>query len=336
MKTDKAINAKAYVVNEDGRPNVALRDFTENKEFKIKIKNMSNEDMTFKLSNPFGVLSNSLLYGLYINIKEAKIDGANVEFDKNEVTVGANEEAEVSVVLNIDENVPQNIFLEGFIKIEELENKTPSMTVPFIGFYGKWDEVRVLDAPIWDEQTYYGVTCLTDEFGYYLGYAGFDYNLLLPKILPDMISISPNADGLFDNVQPNLTFLRNAKEFKVELIDETRNVLRELSYDINIRKNLGTQYTPAYMNPNWLWDGMLYDMFGTPQVASEGQYYLRFKSKVDYTGAKWQEVEMPVKVDLTVPEVKVNATKREGNVFNFDFTGSKDNVGIYGYIVFRD
>ncbi|MCX7950423.1 MAG: Fn3-like domain-containing protein [Clostridiales bacterium] len=335
IKTDKAINAKAYVVNGDGKPNIALKDFTGNKEFTIKIKNISNDELTFKLSNPFGVLSNSIIKGMFIDIKETKVNGASLQFENNEVTVKGNEEAEVKVILNVDNTVPQNIFLEGFIKIEEKENKTPAMTIPFIGFYGKWDEVRVLDSPIWEDDSYYGVACLTDKNGYYLGYVGFDFNTLMPIVSPDMISISPNGDGLFDNVQPNLTFLRNAKEFRVELLDENKNVLRELSYDVNIRKNLGTQYTPAYMNPNWVWDGTLYDVLGNQSVAKEGQYYLRFKSRVDYEGAKWQEVEMPVKVDLTAPEVKVDATKKEGNVFNFNFEGSKDNVGIYGYLIIR-
>lgn len=90
IKTDKAINAKAYVVNSDGKANIALKDFTGNKEFTVIIKNISNEDLTFKLSNPFGVLSNRVISGLFLDIKEAKVNGATLQLENEEVTVKAN------------------------------------------------------------------------------------------------------------------------------------------------------------------------------------------------------------------------------------------------------
>jgi len=331
IQIDKALSTKAYVVGEDGKAVISLKDFEGNRTFKIKVTNFGTEALTFNVRDKYGVMTN-FKYGPYIYPYAMPLTGAALTFSQNEITVDPGETKEIEVTVQIPETTSKNIFVEGFITLESENN--PTLTIPYVGFYGKWDEPRILDSPMWEADTYYGETALIDGEGYYLGQVGVD-NYGGPIIDPEKISISTNEDAMFRSLLPVLSFLRNAKEFKLQILDENKNLLREVATDINIRKNYASSSTRK-ISGNWLWDGMLYDVKGNFYPAKEGNYILRAMAKVDYKDAKWQELLIPFKVDNTYPTLSVKAKKIDGNLFEFDFTGSKDNVGIYQYVVFRN
>lgn len=334
IKIDKAIKTNVTVSGENGSAVVALKELGNTNTFKLKLTNLGQETYTFELSDKYGVLTNYQESG-FIYPNASVLNGAKVEFSEAEVTLAANETKEVTVTLTIPTDAQKDIFAEGFISLIEKDSKNPELVIPYMGFYGEWDKVRIFDAPIWDENTYYGQTTLVDLMGFYLGYEGFDEEYLMPIINADHISISPNGDLLYDSVTPLVSFLRNAKEFKVEVLDSNKNLLREISYDKNIRKNRGSEEFPAKFNYDWAWDGKLYDVEKNEYyVAPEGQYYIRLKGKVDFEGAEWTELTMPVKVDLTAPEINVLSGDKpqDLNKYTLEFEG-KDNLGVMAYLV---
>ncbi|MDO6355930.1 S8 family serine peptidase [Caloramator sp. CAR-1] len=331
IQIDKALSTKAYVVGEDGKAVISLKDFEGNRTFKIKVTNFGTEALTFNVSDKYGVMTN-FKSNSYIYPYAMPLTGAALTFSQNEITVDPGETKEIEVTVKIPETTSKNIFVEGFITLESANN--PTLTIPYVGFYGKWDEPRILDSPMWEADTYYGEAALIDGEGYYLGQVGVD-NYGHPIIDPEKISISTNEDAMFRSLLPVLSFLRNAKEFKLQILDENKNLLREIATDIFIRKNYASSSTRK-IYANWLWDGMLYDGKGNFYPAKEGNYILRAMAKVDYMDAKWQELLIPFKIDNTYPALSVKAKKIDGNLFEFDFTGSQDNVGIYQYVVFRN
>jgi lactocepin len=334
IKVDKAIRTNVTVSTEGGRAVAALKEVSNQTTFKLKLTNFGQETYTFNLVDKYGVLTtyqrNGLLYP-----NAMKLTGASISFSENEVTVAPNETKEVTVTLNVPESAPSNIFVEGFISLIEKDSKNPELVMPYMGFYGEWDKVRIFDAPMWDENSYYAQTTLVDSIGFYLGVDGYNEEYGMPIINPKYIAISPNGDSMFDGVMPLVSFLRNAKEFKIEVLDSNKNVLRTISYDKNIRKNRVSEEFPAKYNFDWVWDGMLYDEEKDEYfVAPEGQYFIRLLGKVDFEGAEWTELTMPVKVDLTQPEVEVlSGDKPTGlNKYDLEFEGN-DNLGIMYYLV---
>ena len=156
---------------------------------------------------------------------------------------------------------------------------------------------------MWDEYTYYGYTGMAGEMNgdlYFLG------NIASENPDPGTIAISPNGDGIFDYVQPVLSFLRNAKELRINVVDSNGNVVREISQEEYIRKNVA-ETSKARISDSWIWDGKIFNPInGKFEVAPDGQYYMRFESRIDYPNARTQVLEMPVKVDTIPPEVYIN------------------------------
>ncbi|HHW57149.1 MAG TPA: S8 family serine peptidase [Clostridia bacterium] len=302
IQIDKAIKTPVTITDANGKAGIALGSIGNSATFTLTLKNHSNSDVTYTLKDEYGVLTDYVLWGF--NFAETTtLTGATVKFDKDTVTVPANGQQTVNVTLIIPQNAPQNIFAEGFLSFIPQDNNLPKLSVPYTAFYGSWDELRVIDSPLWEDDTYYGLTGMAGIINnelYFLGNLG--------GRIPDSstIAISPNNDGVFDYGQPVLSFLRNAREFKVSVVDEKGNVIREISQEEYLRKNVA-ETSKARISDSWVWDGKAFNpATGQFGVVPDGQYYMRFESKIDYPNARTQVLEMPVKVDTILPEVMIN------------------------------
>ena len=162
--------------------------------------------------------------------------------------------------------------------------------------------------------------------------------LNLRSIDPSKIAFSPNKDNSNDIVITELYQLRSVKNIKVDIFDANKNVIRTLENGINVRKNLlpNSMVMGYFMGimgtPNYFWDGTLYDSStGKYITAPEGQYNIRITSKADMLNAKEQIIEMPVKIDVTAPEVKIISKSLVGDstcLVQWTETDNIDGVGI--------
>ncbi|EIW00114.1 S8 family serine peptidase [Thermoanaerobacter siderophilus] len=302
IQIDKAIKTPVTITDANGKAGIALGSIGNSATFTLTLKNHSNSDVTYTLKDEYGVLTDYVLWGF--NFAETTtLTGATVKFDKDTVTVPANGQATVNVTLIIPQNAPQNIFAEGFLSFIPEDSNLPKLSVPYTAFYGSWDEPRIIDSPLWEDDTYYGLTgmagVITNEL-YFLGNLGSE----TPD--PSTIAISPNNDGVFDYVQPVLSFLRNARGLKVSVVDSNGNVIREISQEEYLRKNVA-ETSKAQISDSWIWDGKAFNpATGEFEAVPDGQYYMRFESKIDYPNARTQVLQMPVKVDTILPEVMIN------------------------------
>ncbi|KHO61723.1 peptidase S8 [Thermoanaerobacter sp. YS13] len=341
IQIDKAIKTPVTITDTNGKAGIALGSIGNSATFTLTLKNHSNSDVTYTLRDEYGVLTDYVLWGF--NFAETTtLTGGTVKFDKDTVTVPAKGQQTVDVTLIIPQNAPQNIFAEGFLSFIPEDSNLPKLSVPYTAFYGSWDEPRIIDSPLWEDDTYYGLTGVAGVINNELYFLG---NLGSKTPDPSTIAISPNNDGVFDFVQPVLSFMRNAREFKVSVVDEKGSVIREISQEEYLRKNVA-ETSKAQISDSWIWNGKAFNpATGQFEVVPDGQYYMRFESKIDYPNARTQVLEMPVKVDTMPPDVLLNVDYIDQNGYlkadyiskgkaTVAWAGSDKGSGIESYIIF--
>ncbi|MGP4079315.1 S8 family serine peptidase [Pseudalkalibacillus sp. R45] len=259
----------------------------------------------------------------------------NVSVDAPEtVTVPAGESVEIQVSIDLtDARIPgynedgspnedgfdlkEDIFIEGFVRLEDVDGEEANLVVPYLGFYGDWDRPSIID----------GLNHIDDKFFYEFcwgnpcaglyhkpgkdGYLGWDpINGFEDAV--SKYAISPNGDGVYDIVTPMVTFLRNASDVQYNILDEDKNKIRTLRNEKNVRKHYASCFCrrdTGYLAERG-WDGKV-----NGEVVPDGKYYFEIKARVDmkHREADWQSKKIPFVVDTIQPEVSADydiATKK--------------------------
>ncbi|MGL4731136.1 MAG: S8 family serine peptidase [Clostridium sp.] len=327
VQVEDAVRNRVTVTN-NGQAAVALKEIKGNKAtFTLELKNYGSENIEYEIESLGGVITQdeNTKYGEMIRDRVLDEDDANLSFSKDEITVPAKGTAKVDVTLNIGSGLSKDRYLEGFIRLEAEDEKAPSLSIPYMGFYGEWDKESITTNNIWDENKHVLVQILkaTGEYpamlvenlaltnvnneASILGIVGNNEDGSM-KVDENTIAISPNADSVNDVVYPGLYLMRNAKNISVEILDENGNMVRNLGSTVDYRKKiigLETGKAPALMN-ELSWDGKVFDKAKGQYVnVKDGKYTYRIKSKIDFKDAKEQVINMPVKVDTVGPNVEV-------------------------------
>ena len=71
-----------------------------------------------------------------------------------------------------------------------------------------------------------------------LGIYGGDTEEDLYSINPDLIAFSPNGDIYNELIIPNVYFLRNAKELRVDVLNANKELVTTVGRKYNVRKEL--------------------------------------------------------------------------------------------------
>ncbi|WP_051931979.1 S8 family serine peptidase [Clostridium sp. KNHs214] len=331
-----AVNNGVTVKDDRGNAAVALKEIGKTKTFALNLKNYKDKPITFNLSDMGGVLTEQKVPFTSNMSYDVKIKDAKVTFDNSTITVPANGALKVNVTINLPDNLPEESFVEGFIKLKSNEPKdNPDLVVPYIGFYGDWSKQDIIDKPIWDKDNYLGGTRMLTlgEDGntlYYLGVTGKDEEGN-PIIEEDKIAISPNGDNQNDNIYPFLTFLRNAKSMEIKLLDKDKKLVRQLATSNHIRKNVISDPNDSGYREDmdWMWDGKIYDpSTGKMGVVKDGQYYIDYVTKVDIDNAKEKHFQIPLKIDTVAPTIEViSATKSNDSSYKLQWKVSDELSG---------
>ena len=336
IQTKEAIKNRVLVTDESGQATVSLKEIGNTTTFKLTLTNYSDKEEKYTVESLGEVLTAftpTMIGGDVISgymAFDTVLAGASISFDNNNVTVPANGTVDVNVTLNVEEGTVTNNFVEGFIKFIAENEETPSLVVPYMGYYGDWSANTIIDGVVWDQESVtispsFAATEVLGDYNY-AGYVGRDEagNVIID---PDKIAISPNEDGLGDDFFPALYFLRNAKEVAVDLLDENGSVIaKNITSGLDFRKKVfsSTGGTSASVYSNILWDGKVYNKkTGNDEVVEEGQYYLNYKAKVDGENTSYQEFIMPVKVDLTAIQTNLLSSIKSETInykleLNFD------------------
>lgn len=331
MNLQAAATTPAIVTDTStGVSKVNLKEMGRVETFRLKVSNFSDNPVAYKLSGTVTtdmVADGEILgeaQGIYragtIRPTKPYTGEFPISYTQNgapisSITVPANGTTEFDVTVDltnaidwmnnepIDSLFENGAFIEGFVTLKSADDTQPTIGIPYMGFYGEWDKAPIIDDNNYDQDAmpfYNYNTVLTwlntaEDMYYFLGY-DFDGN---PDA--DNISFSPNGDGRADHVRFLGTFLRNASEFEINILDSNGNVVRRLTKEYEIRKNFydagdGSMFTSL---DSWAWDGTI-----NYKKAPDGKYTYQIKAKIDYPNAEWQTVEFPVKVDTQAPGIQ--------------------------------
>lgn len=315
MQLHKALSTPVIVTEkETNEAKVALKEVTENEvTFELTAENYTDEAVTYEVSanaqtdqpvqNGPDLIVAPNMFGAMDLEGVATVDGETVKT----VEVPANGEKTLTVTLDLNEAdadlaeiFPNGYWLEGFVTLTDPQDVNPELHVPYVGFKGEWDSSPIFDTPEWDGDTYYGMTGAVTSLGKGdYGFLGEDVKT--GDIDPAKIAFSPNGNGVQDDAIMILSFLRNAKEVKFNVLDEDKEKVRTITTETDVRKNYydGGQAPMYSLSSSRAWDGKI-----NGKTAPEGQYYLEVEAVIDYEGASWQSLEIPVILDTTAPELE--------------------------------
>lgn len=327
MSLNSAVSTPVRVVNKDtNEAKVELRDFEEsNFEMTLKAINDSDKDVTYNVNVD---VMTDYIYPISpdveLNLLGARWLAADIEGPET-ITVPANgcKEFTVKVDFSKDEEKYRNMFVEGFVTLTEATDTHPTLNVPYVGFYGKWDEPAILD----------GMYLIDEEGKSYFEASGMIYaNLFGDAYYYDEVNMSPGtlAGMLFGtgNVIPYLSFMRNAEKVKYNILDKDGNLLRTMYSEDYVYKNYinGGRRGPGRLVFNAAWYG---DVNG--EVLSDGNYFYEIAAKIHYNDAEWQSKKIPVCIDTTPPEIdKVEYNSETGKL---TWEAKDDGSGLLGFLI---
>lgn len=316
-----ATTSGAIVVNPDtNETKVNLKEIGNLSSFQVTIDNFAGGETTYRISVPVLTeissngenwpTSNEVSTSDGSPVYDVQLNGESV----SEVTVTTGGSVTLDVTINLEDAIdwwngaPLNdvyangTFVDGFVIFDDVNDDAPQLSIPFVGFYGDWDQAPIMDVDIYsideangvipfyaDEVTTTMTWRTTDGYSF-LGNTSEGYSY-------DAIAFSPDGDGVADTAMPIITFLRNAKYLEINILDEDKNVVRKLATDTDIRKNYHDYRYPMYTAyEHWQWDGKINN-----QLMTTGDYYYQVKAKIDYPGAEWQTTEFPIYIDVVDP-----------------------------------
>ena len=361
VNASAAITAGAYLsVEGSERPKAELGDSTQGSfSFTFTVHNYGDAEKSYTLSSSLlceDYFTDEAYPEMYFMAEtEHELDNAAVSFSASSVTVPAGGSAQVTVTIDltqadkdwIDTYFPSGNYVEGFVYLVGTNEVT--LSLPFLGFYGEWDDAPIFDTGYWYDN---GVWLETEELDevecnefyhiiwtslgsstndWILGYnpyTGATYDEEGNVIYdPANNVLSPNGDGVLDNITDYyLSLMRNAKMLYLTYTDAEGNVL-----DVEGLEDISkTMYISGYGSNipfvyNWYYDS-LYDLTDAEgnYLADGAEIYLTISGVIDYEGAEEQIMTtIPLYVDTTAPvlgEEITESTDEEGNYLTLTIT----------------
>ncbi|MEH6940170.1 S8 family serine peptidase [Bacillus sp. JJ664] len=340
MQIQNAINTPVIVTNRNAPLEqagaVALKEIGQNTSFKLSMEAFdtpkgknNSDDIEYNVyvdllkdkteTKQFDLDSDGQLDNQeYLSLSSERINGAKITVNDKIVTEKSGALVKIkpgqTKMLTVDVSLPdslnKNIFVEGFVRlvpVEKDQNKAVSLTMPYMGFYGNWDELRNIDAPAWEKDAFVGYTALWDDSSesYPLGFNGKTFDL-------NHIAYSKNFinNGIFGSFQA----LRNLDKVEVYIEDSTGNQVKYLGdfSEYNgepwkFRKNIMAYGDTKY--GAYQWD--MKDIAGN--YVPDGVYQYVMKTTLNYPNAKPQIVKMPITVDSVLPKITdIKITPKNG------------------------
>lgn len=385
VRADKAIMNDVFVTH-NKKSSIQLKDFKEDsKTFTVRLDNLSNTDRVFdietgkilcegvKVEKKLLLKPDKIKLGQFEDTFETEdvkvsvpveMKGAELTVSDKEITVPAKSNLEVSFTLktpkwNVDS---EGKFVEGFIYFKSKNEKEyPSLSIPYLGFKGDWQKGRIIDKPMWEQDSVYKHTTVvgiyaSDEHGNDIKYkilgvekdayqrkgknnSEYDEERLKKGYMVDPDKIAFSVGWLAANpkqVSLRMVALREVKDLEVAILNEKKEPIRIVSTSHNYRKQIhnviheSDWQARVFHRPNLLftWDGKIYDpKKGQMKLAPSGQYYYRVRAKVKDTD-DFEETLMPVKVDNTEPKAgKISQSiSKDGHGRDITFSVHDENA----------
>ena len=328
---------------DSSRPKAELGDGTDGWTFQVQLTNVSDAAHTYTLGGQ--ALSedvNFLLYTGHATNWTGK--GIDLIFSSDSVTVPAKSSATVTVTVTptaefasyAAEHTPQGTFIDGAVTFTSTDGQ-PSLTVPYLGFYGAEEEPTIFDSPVY-EKGKIGTSTMTF------------HRLTLGQLNPfdpeESMAISTNDRDLYiisrsteENARtyaiPATIMLRDVDKLTYTYTNETGEVVRSYEYG-SVPKSHSyfngrfTEVTTAeeHFDSTPIFKG--YDAAGNE--LPDGAYTLTIEGTSTDATPTTQQLTHVIRLDTQAPVVSNLTITGEGNerTLSFDVTDSSYIAG-YGF-----
>ncbi|MEH7451754.1 S8 family serine peptidase, partial [Gottfriedia acidiceleris] len=353
MQIENAVTTPVYFYSKaTGEAKYELKDFQSKQvSMTFTAKNISDKDAEYKVDT--NALTDEFYQTADVDrnaLQTGELDGAKIDAPET-IKVPAGQSVDFTVKIDLtDAKIPgfdksgkeisvplhDNIFVEGSVNLIGT-NGNPNLTTPYVGFYGKWDSL-----PIVDGFKDLGETRYFDLQPYFKKYYKIDdaHDMTTDgdstfwEAAPgkdggqSYYAFSPNDDNSGDDINALPSFLRNASEVQYNILDKGGKFLRRLSAQSDVTKNAydNGKGTPFKDSESTIWDGKV-----NGQVMPDGLYYYEIKSVIGYDNAKWQSKKIPVYIDTKAPSIKATYDPDKKIV---SWEGSDDATGVKVYGIF--
>ena len=316
-----ATTTDTYVVEKSsGEAKAEVGSFTDNKiTIDLTIFNKSKENRRFAIhANALTDAAAEADGYEYLLEASRTIEGIKVS-GGGDVIVPRLGKKDVRVTIDLSEAIAsgelskQN-FVEGFVFLDSKDKKV-DLSVPYLGFYGNYEELNVLDEPItnlYDDDKANDPMFTTTHL-YYMENSKVTYAVTShtpvyfnPKV------VGYGNSGLVLRTTP----LRNYDRIEYSIEDKDGNVLENLGQSTGGRKitKMITNTNPFRFFDEGKWDGTIN---GKPLEPGKSVYYT---AKAFYLkDSKPQVIKFEVRVDDTFPQVKdINGDFRSRRISSND------------------
>ncbi|PKK39988.1 N-acetylmuramoyl-L-alanine amidase [Clostridiaceae bacterium JG1575] len=291
----------------------------------------------------------------------------STNLDKDVLVVAPGGTASVEVTLDYSkEDLFRNQFVEGYIHLEPMEQEVPRLSLPFVSFYGNWDELVNIDgfanemtstedtthlpwAVTTISKAAHGIMMYKDSeksaeesaehpgwdvsvlFGHG-GYRGYDKPGTWVSPYRGPID-QPTADGTyiggFTGVYMRPSLRRNLEELEFNILNRQKEQIRHLHNAYGPKKFF---FNRGRENSNYETEYAIWDLTIRDEVVPDGLYYYELKSKAVHEGATVQIKHMPINVDTVAPKVSNVRFDPSTKKLSFDLDDGEGS-GTFGYII---
>ncbi|WP_282439834.1 S8 family serine peptidase [Gottfriedia acidiceleris] len=336
---------------------VALKEVNNNIHFKLNaeaLQNLNVKDLEYQVyvdvytdgreTKEFDLDNDGKLDSKeYLTLKSERVQGATATVNGETVTstegktlkIKPGQEKNLDVQIQLPSSLKDGSFVEGYVRLVPSGQNSDSavpLSVPYMGYYGKWDQSKNIDPAAYEKDAFLGYTTLwNDEIGAE-GVFPLGYDPITGRFNMDRIVMSPNTP--LKEVYPSFTVLRNLAKTEMYVENDKGELLQYLG-DFSeytgkpwkFRKNIMS--FRDYLNTGYGWD--LKDQNG--QVVKDGVYNYVIKTTLDYNGAKPQIVKLPLHIDSVAPVVSdIKVTPKDGQ-YEISFKANDVGSGYNGAIV---
>ena len=328
---------------DSSRPKADLGDGTNGWSFQVQLTNVSDAAHIYTLGGQ--ALSEdvqSMLFTGHSTNWAGK--GIDLTFSSDSVTVPAKSSVTVTVTVTpkdefasyAAEHTPQGTFIDGAVTFTSTDGQ-PSLTVPYLGFYGAEEEPTIFDSPVY-EKGKIGTSTMTF------------HRLTLGQLNPfdpeESMAISTNDRDLYiisrsteENARtyaiPATILLRDVDKLTYTYTNETGEVVRSYEYG-SVPKSHSyfngrfTEVTTAeeHFDSTPIFKG--YDAAGNE--LPDGAYTLTIEGTSTDATPTTQQLTHVIRLDTQAPVVSNLTITGEGNerTLSFDVTDSSYIAG-YGF-----
>lgn len=263
-----ATSTKAYLTAVGGgRPKVELGDDankTGEYTIKFKVHNLSDKPLTYAVGGYVQTDAKEVTKKLGDKDVEQVTElpyKLSTQIAAQEITVPASGTVTVTVPVSLIQadrdymdSFANGTYIEGFVTLTPESDTQPTLSIPYMGFYGDWTQAPIIDATDYGDvlndkennwsQAYVNTAASNSLEGTVNTYLGDNPYHSGESYLAARNAISPNGDDYMDTLSFVYTgLLRNVKNLHYEIKDASTN---EVYYEDDVEYETKSVYSSSY------------------------------------------------------------------------------------------